>query len=103
MEPNTSTKRSPSVEATKAEVQRVEEMIATISAAIDSTDCTLKTSMHLQVYRAELRAYWAGLLYSLGYTDLFDNHFVRSEVSLPESGEDEYLLDSEIEETQFIN
>lgn len=62
----------PSVAAVQAEAARIESMIVAATQRIESSECNLRTFMHLQVCRAELQAYFAGLLYGLGYTDLLD-------------------------------
>src|SRR5215475_10334391 len=92
MEGQAKQKRLPSLGAISAEVERTEELIAEITRQIDSPHCNLKKSMHLQVSRAELRAYWAGLLYSLGYTKLLDTHELRSELNLPKEKPSDLLL-----------
>jgi hypothetical protein len=62
-------KAFPSVAAVQAEVARVEALIAA-TENVETSDGNMKKFMHLQVCRVELQAYLAGLLYSLGYTDL---------------------------------
>jgi hypothetical protein len=79
-------RRTPSLTAIGSEVARVEAMLVALTEQIDSADCKLKTSLQLQVCRAELRAYWAGLLYGLGYTNLLDTRHARPTLNLP--GED---------------
>ena len=73
-------RRSRSPAAIRAEAASVEKMMAGITKRIDASDRELKTSTHLQVRRAELRAYWAGLLYSVGYTDLLDGKVGQPDV-----------------------
>lgn len=74
----------PSIAAVEAEAARIEGMIAATTKRIESSQCNLRTFMHLQVCRAELQAYFAGLLYSLGYTDLLDTGRVDTELKLSE-------------------
>ena len=66
----TTNKPLPSVAAIQAEATRIGSIIEAATKRMDSSDCNLRTYMHLQVSRAELQAYFAGLMYSLGYTDL---------------------------------
>lgn len=80
------TKALPSIEAVEAEAARVESMIAATTNRITSSQCNLRTFMHLQVCKAELEAYLAGLLYGLGYTNLVDTNDMDSEFKLPEFG-----------------
>jgi len=54
-------------------------MIAAATQQIESSDAHLRTAMHLQICRAELHAYLAGLLYSMGYTNLLERQSVGSE------------------------
>ena len=77
-------RRLPSITAIGSEVARVEAMLVEITEQIDAADCRFKNSLQLQVCRAELRAYWAGLLYGLGYTDLLDTRHVRPTLNRPE-------------------
>jgi hypothetical protein len=64
-------KAFPSVAAVQAEVARVEALLAA-SENVETSDGNMKKFMHLQVCRVELQAYLAGLLYSLGYTDVLE-------------------------------
>jgi hypothetical protein len=64
-------KTFPSVAAVQAEVARVEALLAA-TQNLESSDGNMKKFMHLQVCRVELQAYLAGLLYSLGHTDLME-------------------------------
>ena len=84
MKINHAGRQTPSLTAIGSEVARVEAMLVAITEQIDSADCKLKTSLQLQVCRAELRAYWAGLLYGLGYTNLLDTRDSRPTLDLPE-------------------
>ena len=70
----------PSFAAVEAEAARVEAMIAATTKRLESPTCDLRTAMHLQVCRAELQAYFAGLSYALGYKDLVDTRQVHSEL-----------------------
>jgi uncharacterized membrane-anchored protein len=74
----------PSVAAIQTEAARTEAMIAAATQRIESAEKDLRTAMHLQFCRAELHAYLAGLMYSLGYTDLMDRQTVGSEFGLSE-------------------
>lgn len=72
----------PTVAAIQAEAARVEAMIAASTQRIESAPSDPRAAMHLQVCRAELHAYLAGLLYSLGQTNLLDRQVVASEPHL---------------------
>jgi hypothetical protein len=72
----------PTVTAIQAEAARVEAMIAASTQRIESSPADPRAAMHLQVCRAELHAYLAGLLYSLGETHLLDRQAVGSEPGL---------------------
>jgi len=72
----------PTVAAIQAEAARVEAMIAASTQRIESAPADPRAAMHLQVCRAELHAYLAGLLYSLGQTHLLDRQAVGSEPHL---------------------
>jgi len=65
----------------EAEAARIERIIAAVTKKIESTDCNLRTFMHLQVCRAELQTYFAGLLYALGYTNLLDTQHVEAHLA----------------------
>src|SRR5688572_6987929 len=69
----------PTVAAIQAEAARVEAMIAASAQQIESSPADFRAAMHLQVCRAELHAYLAGLLYSLGQTDLLDRQAVGTD------------------------
>ena len=93
MQPNNKRTTLPSVETIRAEAARVEEMIAAATERINSSECSLKTFMHMQVCRAELQAYLAGLLYSLGYTQLLDTQYLVANLNLPgNEGTEQSLL-----------
>jgi hypothetical protein len=64
-----------------AEAARIERMIAAVTKKIEASDCNLRTYMHLQVCRAELQTYFAGLLYGLGYTNLLDTQHVETHLA----------------------
>jgi hypothetical protein len=64
--------------AIEAEATRIETMIESVTKKIESSDCNLRTFMHLQVCRAELQTYYAGLLYAMGYTSLLDTQHVEA-------------------------
>jgi hypothetical protein len=78
MKVESASRRIPSLTAIGSEVARVEAMLEEITEQIDAADGRLRTSLQLQVCRAELRAYWAGLLYGLGYTNLLDDRHTRT-------------------------
>lgn len=84
---------APSIAAVEAEAARIEGMIAAATKRIESPHCDLRTRMHLQVSRAELQAYFAGLVYALGYTSLMDTKHVDGELCLSEVGsfEDSFI------------
>jgi hypothetical protein len=104
MQGNAKQRRLPSLAAIGAEVERTEELIGEITKRIDSADCSLKKSMHLQVCRAELRAYWAGLLYALGYTQLLDTQHIRAELNLPKEKPQDLLLRAfDAEGSQYVH
>ena len=71
----------PSAVAIETEAARIEKMIAAVTKKIDASDCNLRTFMHLQLCRAELQTYFAGLLYGLGYTDLLDTQHVETQLA----------------------
>ena len=78
-------KTFPSIAAVQAEVARVEAMIAA-TQSLESSGGNVRKFMHLQVCRVELQAYLAGLLYSLGHTDLLDTECLAAEMNTPELG-----------------
>ena len=76
----------PSAISIEAEAARVEKLIAAVTRKIDSSECDLRTFMHLQVCRAELQTYFAGLLYALGYTNLLDTQHVEAHLGTSGKG-----------------
>jgi hypothetical protein len=72
----------PSTPAVEAEAARIQALIEAASRRIESSQCNPRTFMHLQICRAELQAYFAGLLYGLGYMNLLDTSKVDSQVDL---------------------
>ena len=72
----------PSIAAIQTEAARIEAMIVAATQQIESSDAHLRTAMHLQVCRAELHAYLAGLLYSMGYTNLLERQNAIEQVTL---------------------
>src|SRR5215468_243807 len=72
MQPTITQRPLASAIAIEAEAARIEKMIAAVTKKIEASDCELRTFMHLQVCRAELQTYFAGLLYALGYPTLID-------------------------------
>lgn len=71
----------PSAIAIEAEAVRIEKMIAAVTKKIEASDCNLRTFMHLQLCRAELQTYFAGLLYGMGCTDLLDTQHVETHLA----------------------
>ena len=67
--------------AIEAEATRIEKMIAAFTQRIESSDCNLRTYMHLQVCRAELQTYFAGLLNELGYPSFLDTQHVEAQLT----------------------
>ena len=82
MNSNARTKALPSRAEIQAEVEWIEEMIKSITERINSSERSLKTLMRLEICRAELHAYWAGLSYALGHTELFDYQDMIAELDL---------------------
>ena len=80
--------------AIEAEAARIEKMIAAVTKKIESSDCNLRTFMHLQVCRAELQTYFAGLLYSMGYTNLLDTQHVEEHLTPLNNGKFGSLAES---------
>jgi|SRR6476661_5377387 hypothetical protein len=80
-----SQKPLPGLAAIQAEAARVEAMIAAMTQRIESSERDVKKALQLQVFRAELQGYLAGLLYSLGYTNLLDRQGSNEEFGLSES------------------
>ena|SRR5687768_16433875 len=76
----------PSAIAIEAEAVRVEKLIAAVTNKIDSSGCDLRTFMHLQMCRAELQTYFAGLLYAMGYTNLIDTQHVEAHLDAARMG-----------------
>ena len=71
----------PAAIAIEAEAVRIEKMIAAVTRKIEASDCNLRTFMHLQLCRAELQTYFAGLLYGMGYTNLLDTQDVETHLA----------------------
>lgn len=71
----------PPAIAIEAEAARIEKMIAAVSKKIEASDCNLRTFMQLQLCRAELQTYCAGLLYALGHTSLLDMQQVETHLA----------------------
>ncbi|HEX4999512.1 MAG TPA: hypothetical protein VFY29_14890 [Terriglobia bacterium] len=82
MDRNENIGRMPSPEAINREIARVEEMLVALTEKIDSASGKLKSSIQLQVCRAELRAYWAGLLFALGYNDMLETRRVCPDLNM---------------------
>ena len=85
----TTGKTLPSLGSVQAEAARIEALIQAATKRIDSSECNLRTHMHLQVCRAELQAYFAGLMYSLGHTNLLSPQYTSAGAALemPSVGE----------------
>ena len=79
----------PSVDEIQAEAEWIDEMIKGVVQRSNSSDCSLKQFLHLEVCRAELRAYLAGLLFAMGYPDLLDHHSILYELNFSEPAENE--------------
>src|SRR5262245_14386165 len=84
----------PTVAAIQAEAARVEAMIAASTPRMESAPADPRAAMHWQVCRAGLHAYLAGLLYSLGQTNLLDRQVV---------GDEPRLADVEVAAYQDVN
>jgi hypothetical protein len=76
-------KALPSIAAVQAEAARVEAMILA-TQNLESSDGNMRKFMHLQVCRVELQAYLAGLLFTLGHTDLLDTEHFNPEMNASE-------------------
>ena len=74
----------PSVAAVQAEAARIESMIIAAVQREESSQLTPAAFMQLQMCRAELQAYLAGLLFSLGQTNLFSTRHTVPELTLQE-------------------
>lgn len=83
----------PTVAAIHAEAARVEAMIAASAQQMESAPADPRAAMHLQVCRAELHAYLAGLLYSLGHPDALKRQVV---------GGDPFFADVEVVNYQEV-
>jgi hypothetical protein len=83
----------PTVAAIHAEAARVEAMIAASAQRLESAPADPRSAMHLQVCRAELHAYLAGLLYSLGQPDGLKRQVV---------GRDPFFTDVEVVNYQEV-
>ena len=80
-----SQKPLPGITAIQAEAARVEAMIAALTQRIESSERDVKQALQLQVFRAQLQGYLAGLLYTLGYTNLLDKQGSNEEFCLSDS------------------
>jgi len=81
MQPTITQRPLASAIAIEAEAARIEKMIAAVTKKIEGSDCNLRTFMHLQVCRAELQTYFAGLLYALGYPPVLDMQHVENDLA----------------------
>ncbi len=61
-----------SIEEIQAEAESTERLLQRTLERINSSNCDLREILHLEVCRAELQAYLAGLLYALGYPTMVD-------------------------------
>ena len=75
----------PTVAAIQAEAARIESMILAAVQREESSHLNPGAFMQLQMCRAELQAYLAGLLFSLGHTNLLHTRHTVSELVLPEN------------------
>jgi len=90
----------PSVAAIQAEAARIESMILAAVQREESSHLSPGAFMQMQMCRAELQAYLAGLLFSLGETNLLNNRHivpdlaqeteVREQEPAPVAAGDEY-------------
>ena len=71
----------PTVAAIHAEVARTEAMIIAATQEMETSQDPRK-AMNLHVCRAELHAYLAGLLYSLGQTNSMESQTEREDATL---------------------
>jgi hypothetical protein len=77
----------PSLDEIQAEAEWIDEMIKKITDRSHSAECSLKQFLHLEVCRAELRAYLAGLLFAMGYPNLLDHHTILYELNISDPTE----------------
>ena len=77
---------APSKVAIEAEAARVEKLLDAVNTKIESSQCDLRTFMHLQMCRAELQTYFSGLLYAMGYTGLLDTQHVEAHLTGSKTG-----------------
>jgi hypothetical protein len=92
----------PSVAAIQTEAARTEAMIAAATQRIESAEGGLREALHLQVCRAELHAYLAGLMYSLGHMDLLDRRAVAREYHLSDLEADNSSKSADEDAPQFM-
>ena len=71
----------PSVAAIQAEAARIESMILAAVQREESSHLSPGAFMQLQMCRAELQAYLAGLLFSLGETNLLNNRHITPDLA----------------------
>jgi hypothetical protein len=62
----------PSVDEIQAEADSISKLIKRTNERIQSPDCELEEFLHLELCRAEQKAYLAGLLYALGHPTILD-------------------------------
>ena len=71
----------PSVAAIQAEAARIESMLLAAVQREESSHLSPGAFMQLQMCRAELQAYLAGLLFSLGETNLLNNRHIAPDLA----------------------
>ena len=72
----------PSVEEILAEADGIDKLMKRTTERINSPDCDLKELLHLELCKAEQRAYLAGLLYALGQPTILDRLQILSDLDL---------------------
>jgi hypothetical protein len=72
----------PSVEEIVAETEGIDRLMKRTAERINSPDCDLTEMLHLELCRAEQRAYLAGLLYALGHPTILDRLQILSDLDL---------------------
>jgi len=75
----------PSIAAVQAEAARIESMIIAAVQREESSQLSPAAFMQLQMCRAELQAYLAGLLFSLGQTNLLSTRHSVPELTVQEA------------------
>jgi hypothetical protein len=75
----------PSIAAIQAEAARIESMILAAVQREESSHLNPAAFMQLQMCRAELQAYLAGLLFSLGQTNLLNTRHIVADLNLSDA------------------